>query len=258
MIQFHQVGFIRDGCTIIENVTFQINEGEHWAILGPNGSGKSTLFSMLMAYTIASKGDIDAFGIRFGEGNWNEVKEKIGIVSSTMKKFEPVFNRQSVFDIVLSGLKKSIGIYEDVRDDEIVCVDEWLADYEMDHLRDRTYQTLSSGEKQKTMILRSLIASPKVLILDEPCISLDLYQREIILNTLTQVQDTQLIYITHDVSEILPKITHIMLFKDGKIFNMGLKEEMLIDANLSALYGVDVLTDWHEGRIYLKMDKRKG
>ena len=90
------------------------------------------------------------------------------------------------------------------------------------------------------MILRSLITEPDLLILDEPCASLDLFQREQILDTLTRIEKTNLIYITHDIMEILPEFSHLMLLKDGKILAQGKKQNILTEENLRQLYGLNI------------------
>lgn len=249
MITYNNVSFIRDSRVIIDGITFQINKDENWAILGPNGSGKSTLFSMLMAYTIPSKGTIEAYDIEFGKGNWNRVKEKIGIVSSTMDRFEEVLKSQIVFEVVLSGLKKTIGIYEEITGEEIETTRKLLEKFSMLDMGEKSFGTLSQGEKREVMVLRSLVAKPELLILDEPCASLDLFQKEYLLKTLTSiVEDTNIIYITHDINEIMPFITHIMLIKEGNVYQSGPKEEVLTSENLSGLYDLEIELKWKNGR----------
>ncbi|MDO5041053.1 MAG: ATP-binding cassette domain-containing protein [Peptoniphilus sp.] len=240
MIEFKNIYFIRNGDILIDDVSFKINDNENWAVLGPNGSGKSTIFSMLMAYTIASRGSIKAFGIEFGKGNWKDVKSNIGIVSSTMDKFNDVLSRETVYEVVLSGLKNKIGIYERESDEERGITEDFLKAYDFSSYRNKHYGNLSAGEKKKTMILRSLISKPKLLILDEPCSSLDLYQREQVLNVLEGIKNTNLIYITHDISEISSNITHVLLLKSGKVLKSGRKKDILTDDNLKQLYNLDV------------------
>lgn len=240
MIEFKNVYFIRNGDALIDDVSFKINDKENWAVLGPNGSGKSTIFSMLMAYRIASKGSIKAFGIEFGKGNWNNVKSKIGIVSSTMDKFNDVLAGETVYEVVLSGLKNKIGIYESESDEEKRITEDFLKTYDFFSYRNKRYGNLSAGEKKKTMILRSLISKPKLLILDEPCSSLDIYQREQILRVLDRIESLNLIYITHDISEICSNITHVLLLKNGRILKAGKKKDILNNDNLRELYNLDV------------------
>lgn len=240
MIEYKNVFFIRDRNIIINDVSFKIAENENWAVLGPNGAGKSILFSMLMAYNIPTRGEISAFGKTFGKYNWNRIKSKIGIVSSTMGRFESVLNKMRVFEIVLSGLKRTIGIYERITEEERRLTSKIIEKYKFEASQDKTYGILSAGEKKKTMILRSLITEPDLLILDEPCSSLDLFQREQILDTLTRIEKTNLIYITHDIMEILPEFSHLMLLKDGKILAQGKKQNILNEENLRQLYGLNI------------------
>ncbi|SHH22210.1 iron complex transport system ATP-binding protein [Anaerosphaera aminiphila DSM 21120] len=256
MIEYKNVSFIRDDRKIIDNVSFKLNSGENWAILGPNGSGKSTLFSMLMAYTVPSRGSVSAFGTEFGRGNWNTVKSQIGIVSSTMDRFDEVLNKQSVFDIVLSGIKKTIGIYDEVREFEFEKTVGYIKKFSLGNLSDKKYGNLSQGERKKVLVVRSLISNPRVLILDEPCASLDLYQRENLLRTLEKIDEqTNLIYITHDINEIMEFITNVMLIKDGKIYKSGLKEDVLTSENLSGLYDLKVELEWNGKRAWVKVEE---
>ncbi|MGF0094885.1 ABC transporter ATP-binding protein [Peptoniphilus sp. SGI.035] len=239
MIEFCGVSFVRDGKNILKDINLKIKSGENWLVLGPNGSGKSTLFSILMAYRIATTGKIKCFGREFGKENWNPVKDKIGIISSTMEKFNPTFFKMTVKEILISGIKKTIGIYEEVTSEEERIAEEYIKEYNLSTLKNEYYKNLSSGERKKVLIVRSLIQKPEVLILDEPCASLDIYERENILDTLRKT-NTNLIYITHDVEETIPKITNVLLLKDGKIFKCGKKDEVLNSENLKKLYGIDL------------------
>ncbi|NMW84885.1 ATP-binding cassette domain-containing protein [Peptoniphilus sp. AGMB00490] len=239
MIEFCGVSFIRDGKTILKDINLKIKSGENWLVLGPNGSGKSTLFSMLMAYRISTTGRIMCFGREFGKDNWSQVKDKIGIISSTMEKFNPTFFNMTVKEILISGIKKTIGIYDEVTKEEEETVEEYIKEYNLSKLKSEYFKNLSSGERKKVLIVRSLIQKPEVLILDEPCASLDICERENILDTLRKAK-TDLIYITHDVEETIPKITNVLLLKDGKIFKCGKKSEVLNSENLKNLYGIDL------------------
>ncbi|NLM19376.1 MAG: ATP-binding cassette domain-containing protein [Clostridiaceae bacterium] len=240
MIEYKNVSFIRDGNVIIDNISFKIDQDENWVVLGPNGAGKSVLFSMLMAYNIPTKGQIKAFGKTFGEYNWNKIKSRIGIVSSTMARFESVLNRMRIFEIILSGLKRTIGIYDRITEAEKEKTAKFIAQLGFESMQYKDYRNLSAGEKKKTMILRSLITEPDILILDEPCSSLDLFQKEQILQTLSKIKNTNMIYITHDITEIIPEFDHVMMLKEGKILIQGKKKEILNQQNLQALYGLDV------------------
>lgn len=240
MIEYNNVYFIRDDKLIIDNISFKIEPGQNWVVLGPNGAGKSILFSMLMAYNIPTKGKISAFAKTFGEYNWNKIKSRIGIVSSTMSRFEPVLKQMDVYHLILSGLKGTIGIYEKITPQERIETSKIIAKYDFDHMQTKLYRNLSAGEKKKALILRSLITKPDILILDEPCSSLDLYQKEQILATLSEIKNTNLIYITHDLTEILPEFDHVMMLKEGKILAQGKKQDVLTEDYLRDLYGLKV------------------
>ena len=100
-----------------------------------------------------------------------------------------------------------------------------LSLFNCDHLTMRRYETLSQGERQRILIARAMMASPKLLILDEPCTGLDIISREHFLQTIErlakQPDGPTLIYVTHHVEEVLPCFEKMILLKNGEIFQSG-------------------------------------
>ena len=237
MIDFKDIYFIRDGKFILKNINLHIEEDLF--ILGPNGSGKSTLISLLKAYNLPSRGNLYVFSKKFGRDNWSLVKKDIRIVSSVLNKFRASLSKKSVFDIVLSGLSGSIGISQIPSEDEKDKVYDFLKGFDFYHKKDEIYKNLSQGEAQKTMVLRALIGNPKILILYEPCLGLDIREKTKLLRFLKDL-DSNLIYISHDISEMLKRFKHLAMLKDGEIFLEGRREDILSSDNLSRLFDMDL------------------
>ena len=252
ILSYKNVSFRRDGREILKNINWEIKKAENWALLGLNGSGKSTLLSMIPAYTFATSGEVSVFEKKFGTCIWAEVKEKIGFVSSSLNTFSDSLNNQTLNNIVLSGKYNSIGIYQEITQKDREKANNIIKDFKLSHLKLNKYITLSQGEQRKTLLARAFMNEPSLLILDEPCSGLDIRAREIFLKTLEESKsDIPFIYVTHQIEEIIPSITHVAILDNGEIMSQGNKFEVLTEENLSKLYGIDLKIEWSNNRPWL-------
>ena len=252
ILSYKNVSFRRDGREILKNINWEIKKGENWALLGLNGSGKSTLLSMIPAYTFATSGEVSVFEKKFGTCVWTEVKEKIGFVSSSLNTFSDSLNNQTLNNIVLSGKYNSIGIYQEITQKDREKANNIIKDFKLSHLKLNKYITLSQGEQRKTLLARAFMNEPSLLILDEPCSGLDIRAREIFLKTLEESKsDIPFIYVTHQIEEIIPSITHVAILDNGEIVSQGNKFKVLTEENLSKLYGIDLKIEWSNNRPWL-------
>ena len=252
ILLYKNVSFRRDGREILKNINWEIKKGENWALLGLNGSGKSTLLSMIPAYTFATSGEVSIFEKKFGTCVWAEVKEKVGFVSSSLNTFSDSLNNQTLNNIVLSGKYNSIGIYQEITQKDREKANNIIKDFKLSHLKLNKYITLSQGEQRKTLLARAFMNEPSLLILDEPCSGLDIRAREIFLKTLEESKsDIPFIYVTHQIEEIIPSITHVAILDNGEIVSQGNKFEVLTEENLSKLYGIDLKIEWSNSRPWL-------
>ena len=252
ILSYKNVSFRRDGREILKNINWEIKKGENWALLGLNGSGKSTLLSMIPAYTFATSGEVSVFEKKFGTCVWAEVKEKVGFVSSSLNTFSDSLNNQTLNNIVLSGKYNSIGIYQEITQKDREKANNIIKDFKLSHLKLNKYITLSQGEQRKTLLARAFMNEPSLLILDEPCSGLDIRAREIFLKTLEESKSKiPFIYVTHQIEEIIPSITHVAILDNGEIVSQGNKFEVLTEENLSKLYGIDLKIEWSNDRPWL-------
>ena len=252
ILSYKNVSFRRDGREILKNINWEIKKAENWALLGLNGSGKSTLLSMIPAYTFATSGEVSVFEKKFGTCVWAEVKEKVGFVSSSLNTFSDSLNNQTLNNIVLSGKYNSIGIYQEITQKDREKANNIIKDFKLSHLKLNKYITLSQGEQRKTLLARAFMNEPSLLILDEPCSGLDIRAREIFLKTLEESKsDIPFIYVTHQIEEIIPSITHVAILDNGEIVSQGNKFEVLTEENLSKLYGIDLKIEWSNNRPWL-------
>jgi iron complex transport system ATP-binding protein len=166
---------------------------------------------------------------------------------------------ETVRDIVLSGKFASIGLYETPSAKDYGRACELIDRFGLSDMSDRTFSTLSDGEKQKTLLARSLMPEPELLLLDEPCAGLDIKAREELLTAVQEMTVMEggptLIYITHHIEEILPSITHVLALRKGKVITSGAREEVLMNEVLSRTFEVPVELHKKGGRLWVVVNK---
>ncbi|MBT0725292.1 molybdate ABC transporter ATP-binding protein ModF [Rosenbergiella sp. S61] len=205
-----------DENVIIDNLTWQVNPGEHWQITGPNGAGKSTLLSLVTGdHPQGYSNDLTLFGIRRGSGEtlW-DIKKNIGYVSSSLHLEYRV--SASIRTVILSGYFDSIGLYQVPGDRQQALADQWLAligiSADQAHL---PFHDLSWGQQRLILIVRALVKHPQLLILDEPLQGLDALNRQLIkqfVSMLIAQGTTQLLFVSHHAEDAPRCITHRLRF----------------------------------------------
>lgn len=249
MIALENVSLQKKGQSILKDINWQINEGEHWAILGLNGSGKTSLLNIVSGYQFPSTGSVSVLGNEFGKTNLPELRKRIGYVSSSLDRFSQIVNNETVERIVVSGRFASFGLYEKVETVDWENADALLTKLRLDYLKGKKYRLLSQGEQRRILIARALMNNPEILILDEPCSGLDILSREEFVSLLHTISSTcHIIYVTHHIDELVDDLTHALLLKDGKIIATGKKEDVLTDELLSETYSLPVKVFWENGR----------
>ena len=247
---------IQRGDTIILNdLSWQVKQGEHWVILGSNGSGKTSLLSALAAYLTPSEGTVEVLGERFGESDWRELRKSIGMVSSSVR--QRMADEEVALETVVSGKYAMIDFWGRVTPGDRRAAIRILKQIECMHLAERPWGVLSQGERQRILIGRALMAKPRLLILDEPCSGLDPVAREHFLNFIQrlgrQKNAPALVLVTHHVEEIMPVFTHVLILKSGRVLANGLKKEVLSSQRLGKAFGARMRLSVSNQRYALKV-----
>lgn len=154
-------------------------------LLGLNGSGKTTLLNMINGYIWPTQGTVSVLGHRFGQVDLRDLRKLIGCVSSSLQ--EKLYGSDKTQLVVISGKYATIGLYEQLSEEDTSRAEALMRTLGCGHLWDREFRTCSQGEKQKVLIARALMADPQILILDEPCNGLDLFSRERLLDSIHEL-----------------------------------------------------------------------
>jgi iron complex transport system ATP-binding protein len=254
LLEFRNVNVWLGTRQVLHALSVTVDAGEHIAILGPNGAGKSSFIKTVLRELYP---DANAAGTLFrirGEEVWDvfALRSTIGVVSNDLQF---TFTREITGrEVLLSGFFSSIGLFNQTITPAMEHkVDEILAFLEIEHLGDRTMTEMSSGESRRLLIGRALVSGPKTLILDEPTNSLDLHALHMFRATIRKVAQsgTGIILVTHNVHDIIPEISRVILMKDGRFVKDGKKEEILTDREIGRLFGVTVNVRNEGGYYYL-------
>jgi iron complex transport system ATP-binding protein len=221
--------------------------GEHTAILGPNGSGKSTLLKLLTRnlYPSILEGHQPGTIRIFGQTEWNvwDLRTRLGFVSGEIDQHFHAgrSGRLTAEQAVLTGFFSS----ELEPDPEFITESMRTAAHQamglmgIEPLAKRTLGTMSTGERRRTLLARAIARRPQALILDEPTAGLDLLAQRQLLDHLEKIakQDTTLILVTHQLSEVLPCIQNTVLLNRGSVAWNGSTDEAMHPDRLSRLFG---------------------
>ncbi|NUU62812.1 ABC transporter ATP-binding protein [Paenibacillus agri] len=253
MISLQHLTLRREESLILDDVSLEIKEGENWAILGRNGSGKTTILEMLTGYMFPSSGTIEVLGNLYGQCDLREVRKEIGYIGPSL--MEKLSLNDPVWEVVATGAYAFLRFYQSIPEDVKERALALLKDMNLGALAFHSLGTLSQGERKKVMLARCLMADPKLLVMDEPCAGLDLYEREKMLDEVDKLRQRKVtvVYVTHHIEEIVPLFSHVALIKDGKLAGSGRKEEVLTDEMIRATYDIPVHVEWENGRPWIKI-----
>lgn len=202
---------------VLVDLNWALHKGEHWLIRGPNGSGKTTFLELITGDNMqVFCNDVRLFGAKRGSGEtiW-DIKRRLGIVSYRLHVEYRMVGGTSLENVIISGFKDSIGLYEVPTDVEKAAAKKWLALGGFSGRENQNFGELSYGEQRAVLILRAAVKCPPVLILDEPCHGLDEEFRAKILDLLELVAangTSTLLHVTHDPSEVLDCEKNILEF----------------------------------------------
>jgi iron complex transport system ATP-binding protein len=243
VLELREVSVRRGDRTILGPLTFAIRPSERWVVLGPNGAGKSTLLQILATRIFPTTGSVHLLDQEMGKVDLSELRTRIGICGALIS--EDIPGDERVRDVVLTAAYAVLGRWNEAYDlwDESRAV-ALLTTFGVRDLADRTYGTLSEGERKRVQISRALMADPELLLLDEPAAGLDLGGREDLLRRFSIFASDPTapasILVTHHIEEIPAGTTHALLIKDGAIAVSGPIGDVITSEHISAIFELPI------------------
>jgi iron complex transport system ATP-binding protein len=246
VLQLADVTVVRSDKRLLDSITWSVAAGDRWIILGPNGAGKTTLLQVASAHIHPTNGVAGILGEVLGTTDVFELRPRIGLASAAFAERVPPNER--VLDVVRTASYAVVGRWREAYDrlDDNRALD-LLHQLGMAGFAERTFGTLSEGERKRVQIARALMTDPELLLLDEPAAGLDLGGREDLVRRLgVLASDTYaptLVLVTHHVEEIPAGFTHVLMLREGRLIAAGPLEVTLTAPNLSATFGLPLVLD---------------
>jgi iron complex transport system ATP-binding protein len=255
LIDFAKVSLRRGGRLLVGPVTWSVELDERWVVIGPNGAGKTSLLRMAAAMEHPSSGTAYVLGERLGKTDMAELRSRVGLSSSALSQRVP--DSEVVRDLVVSAGYAVLGRWREQYDDiDYEQAVDMLESVGAEHLAERTYGTLSEGERKRVLIARSMMTDPELLLLDEPAAGLDLGGREDLLARLEDLANDAdspaLVLVTHHVEEIPRGFSHCLILSEGKVIDSGLLSDVLTAENLSKAFGQTIALEVTDGRYFAR------
>jgi len=238
------------GPPVLQDVSLDVPAAGRLGILGPNGSGKTTLLKLLAGHLAVQQGEVtlDLRSLRV----WPRLAlaRRMAVVPQDT---HPAFD-YSVLELVLMGRYPHLEAFAVEGPADIAIARDALAATGTLAFQDRSFSTLSGGEKQRVVIASALAQQADTLLLDEPTTSLDPgYQVEIaaLLKELHRTRGMRLLLSTHDLNLAASLCDTLLMLRDGRVIASGAIADVLTTENVERLYGIEADVRFHEGAGHL-------
>ena len=215
LVDLQQIHVSFNDRKILNDLNWQVHQGEHWHIAGPNGCGKTTLLHLITGDNPQCySNQVTLFGKRRGSGEsiW-DIKQQMGIVSPALHMSYRVAG--TPLTVILSGFYDSIGLYQKPGDQELTLARQWLKLLGMENMEQHSFLQLSYGQQRLLLIARAMVKHPPLLILDEPLQGLDSLNRHLVLQYIDRLvthSHSQLLYVSHHEEDVPACMTHRLQF----------------------------------------------
>ncbi|NBX70574.1 MAG: ABC transporter ATP-binding protein [Actinobacteria bacterium] len=255
VISLRDVTVMRGNNPILNNLTWQVSEGQRWVVMGANGAGKTTLMQICSGYLHPTLGSATILDTELGSTDVRELRTRIGISSAAISALMPP--AETVLNTVLTAAHGVVGRWrEQYEDMDVARAHAMLRAWGLENMASRLIGTLSEGERKRVQIARALMADPELLLLDEPAAGLDVAGREDLVARLARLaadpQAPVIVLVTHHVEEIPPNFTDALLLSKGKLSAIGPVTEIISSTPMSRAFGAPLTVEFVDDRWYAR------
>lgn len=249
-LEVKNINFKYGQSPVLENISFDVEEGDYLGVIGPNGGGKTTLLKIILGLLKPDTGKVLLFG-----KNIEQLKDRssIGYVPQKSSQSEVLYPA-TVEEIVKSGRTARVGLFKKFSPEDRDAVARAMKITDIAKYKDRLITHLSGGERQKVFIARALAGSPKILILDEPTVAVDIAAQEKFYNFLSNLNrklGLTIVFVTHDV-DVITKEAKTILCLNRALVCHGCSRDIMVDEYLEKIYGKKVKHVTHEHTEFAK------
>ncbi len=245
IMEIDDVSFDYAGKPVLDSVRFRVRKGEVLGILGPNGSGKTTLLKIMNRNLSPKTGSIMVEDMDIAKITKREIAQSMAVVPQGSE----INFAFTVADIVLMGRMPSLDRFQMESDDDLRIVWNAMQRTKVDHLADRPINQVSGGERQRAIIARALAQVPRIILMDEPTLHLDVnHQLEVLdlVHGLSREQGLTVIIVSHDLSLVARYCDKMILIHDHAIEAAGKVEDVLTEENMRKVFNIEAHLDYDE------------
>jgi zinc/manganese transport system ATP-binding protein len=232
--------------TVLSEITISVGAGEFIGVLGPNGSGKTTLMRTLLGLIKPSSGTVRVFGRAPRRGD-----AALGYVPQVRTVLPEL--RMRGLDVVASCLHGERWGIPTLPQADRRMIEDTLAAVGARDLADRPLSEMSGGERQRLLLAQALIGSPRLLLLDEPLISLDPHHQQVVIDFIRRFgreRGVTILFSAHELNQLLGALDRVLYLGRGRAV-LGTVDEVVTAPVLSRLYGADIQVIHAEGHIFV-------
>lgn len=243
MLRVDDLSFSYRESPVLQQIDLRIEKGEIIGILGPNGCGKTTLLKLLNRNLHPDSGKVIMDDTDLEEVSKREIARHIAVVPQS-NEIRFAF---SVRDIVMMGRMPFMGQFQGESSEDVRIVEEAMKKTSITEFADRLINTMSGGERQRVIIARAIAQRPKIILLDEPNLHLDIcYQFEVLdlMKKLSDEEDLTVVIVSHDLPMVVKYCDRIVLIHDHKVFAIGTPEEVLTRENMRIVFNIDAVLEY--------------
>jgi iron complex transport system ATP-binding protein len=243
-LQSRQVSFSYFKGLVLHNVSLAINPGEMVALLGPNGSGKTTLIKLASGVLKPSQGEIWLDGSSLSQLSRKSIARTVAVVP---QQFHISFAFTAT-EVVMLGRIPFLKAFAEEREVDRQSVSDAFEQVGISELQQRRFDELSGGERQKVVLAMALAQQPRLLLLDEPTVHLDIaHQVEILelVRRLNRERGITVLAAMHDLNLAALYFDRLVLLKDGEIVADGTPAEVLTEQRIREVFAAEVGVEAH-------------
>lgn len=242
MIRIKNLSYVLNGKEILKNINLEIKKNCITGILGANGSGKTTLLKHLVR-ELPSKNSIYIEDRNIEKIGRKEFARKIAFVEQSANTIGEI----SVEETVMMGRYPYKKPFLDYGSEDKKIVEEVIADFKLEELKEKKIGNLSGGELKRTFIAKAVAQQTDIIVLDEPINHLDIKYQLSLMNFLKGMKDKTIIFSIHNIDLALKFCDEIILIKSGEVIESGKTMETLTSDKIKTTFGVDTMIRRVEG-----------
>ncbi len=228
--------------TVLNAISFSVQEGEFFIIIGPNGSGKTTLVRTISGTLQPQRGQIEILRRPIGSYSRKALARTVAVVAQTPPSDVPF----TVADVVLMGRSPHLSLLAIEKRKDLELAERAMSFTNVEHLAGRRFDQLSAGERQRGFIARAICQQPRIIVLDEPTAPLDLANQIHVMDLLERLRMEEkitIVMVSHDLNLAAMYADRLLLMKEGGVVGLGKPDEVLTFQTLEQAYGCVLLVD---------------